>query len=329
MNSIDSVFNDFSHLNVLIIGDVMVDSYIWGDVGRISPEAPVPVMRIKTEEQRLGGAANVARNVLALGARPILCTVIGSDENGRKFEQIMYKRGLEGNGIIQSKDRITTVKERLLSGSQHLLRVDREFEEQLNRRDQRKLIDRAEELLKGADVVIFEDYDKGVLNRSVIKTIVQMACDRGIPIVVDPKKKNFMSYKHVTLFKPNLKEIMEGLKVEFNVGDDQALSNAVGLLKEKLDIEMALITRSELGVYIDAEPEKFFLPAHIRAISDVSGAGDTVVSTAALCLALDLPPYFIAGLSNLAGGLVCEHLGVVPVNKEQLQQEALDNGLEI
>jgi len=329
MDSIDSVFKDFSRLNVLIIGDVMVDSYIWGDVGRISPEAPVPVMRINNEEQRLGGAANVARNVLALGARPMLCTVIGRDENGRKFIDIMHERGLENYGVIQSDSRITTVKERLLSGSQHLLRVDREFEEELNSADQRKLIERVKVLMKDADVVIFEDYDKGVLNRTVIKNIVRLACDRGIPTVVDPKKKNFMSYKQVTLFKPNLKEIMEGLKLEFDVGDNQALSRAVGLLKEKLNIEMALITRSELGVYIDATTDKLFLPAHIRAISDVSGAGDTVVSTAALCLALGLSPHFIAGLSNLAGGLVCEHLGVVPVNKKQLKQEALNNGLKV
>lgn len=328
MNSIDSVFKDFSRLNVLIVGDVMLDTYVWGDVSRISPEAPVPVMRIIKEEQRLGGAANVARNVQALGARPLLCTVIGNDENGRKFERMLQKRELVCSGIIRSETRITTVKERLLSGSQHLLRVDREYEKRLGRRDQKLLIERIETLIKEADVLIFEDYDKGVINRSVISAIVRLANANGVPTVVDPKKMNFLFYKGVTFFKPNLKEIMEGLKVEFDPKDDRALASAVELLKKKLDIEIALITRSELGVYIDAEKDKIFIPAHIRAISDVSGAGDTVVSIASLCLALGLSPQFIAGLSNLAGGLVCEHIGVVPVIKEQLLQEARNNGLK-
>ncbi len=329
MNSIDSVFEAFSRLNVLIIGDVMVDAYVWGEVSRISPEAPVPVMRIDKEEQRLGGAANVAGNVQALGARPILCSVIGDDINGKIFEEILQKRGLDKKGIIKSNNRVTTVKKRLLSGSQHLLRVDREFEVPLNRNERNSLVERAEMLLSQADVLIFEDYDKGVLNKTAIREIMNMAGKRGIPVVVDPKKKNFMSYKGAALFKPNIKEIAEGLKVELDAGDEQALAEAVTVLRKKLDLKYVLITRSERGVYMDAGEKKLAIPAHVRAISDVSGAGDTVVSTAALCLALGLPPEFIAGLSNLAGGLVCEHLGVVPVNKEQLFHEAVKNGLKI
>ncbi len=329
MNSIDAVFKAFSRLNVLIIGDVMVDAYVWGEVSRISPEAPVPVMRIEKEEQRLGGAANVARNVQALGARPVLCSVIGNDVNGQIFEEILKRQGLDETGIIKSKNRVTTVKKRLLSGSQHLLRVDREFEVPLNGRERISLVEKAEFLLERADILIFEDYDKGVLNKTVIREIMTMAAVRGIPVVVDPKKKNFMSYRGAALFKPNIKEIAEGLKVELDGADERALANAVEALKKKLDLKYVLITRSERGVYMDAGEEKLAIPAHVRAISDVSGAGDTVVSTAALCLALGMPPKFIAGLSNLAGGLVCEHLGVVPVNKKQLLHEANKNGLKI
>ena len=328
MNSIKSVFKAFSSLNVLVIGDVMVDAYVWGAVSRISPEAPVPVMRIDREEQRLGGAANVARNIQSLGAKPLLVSVIGDDVNGRNFEQILQSRGLEKEGIIRSKARVTTVKERLLSGSQHLLRVDREFEEPLSGQDRTHLLAKVEMLLDRSDVVIFEDYDKGVLDRAIIRKIVNRSTERGIPVVVDPKRKNFMSYKGVTLFKPNLKEISEGLKLDLDAGDDRALARAVEVLRKKLDLKYVLITRSERGVYMDAGREKLSIPAHVRAISDVSGAGDTVVSTAALGLALGLPPSFIAGLSNLAGGLVCEHLGVVPVDREQLLREAMKNGLK-
>ncbi len=312
---------------MLVVGDVMVDSYIWGDVARISPEAPVPVVSIHKEEKRLGGAANVARNIHALGATPILCSLIGEDEAGQTFQQVMKSRGLDESGIIVSADRTTSMKERILSGYQHLLRVDKESLAPLTRGDREKLLHSVETHLHDVDVVIFEDYDKGVLNKSVISKIVEMARAKGIPTVVDPKKDNFFAYRNVTLFKPNLKEIRDGLKMEFDAGDDQALAGAVTVLKTKLDLDMALITRSERGIYIDAGIEKCFIPAHVRSVSDVSGAGDTVVSTAALCLAMDLPPRIIAELSNLAGGLVCEHLGVVPIDKDHLMAEARKNGM--
>jgi rfaE bifunctional protein kinase chain/domain len=312
---------------VLVIGDVMVDSYIWGDVARISPEAPVPVVSIHKEEKRLGGAANVARNILALGAKPILCSAIGADEAGQTFLEVMKKRGLPIDGIVSSEGRTTSMKERILSGYQQLLRVDKESLEPLDRKTREALLRTVERHLSEVDVVIFEDYDKGVLSRNLIRKVVEMGRAKGIPTVVDPKKENFFAYQHVTLFKPNLKEIRDGMKLDFDARDNDALANAVRQLREKLDIEMALITRSELGVYMDAGGERNFIPAHIRSVSDVSGAGDTVVSTAALCLALELPPRIIAGLSNLAGGLVCEHLGVVPVDKGHLIQEARKNGL--
>jgi rfaE bifunctional protein kinase chain/domain len=325
--SINSVFKAFSKLKALIIGDVMVDSYIWGDVERISPEAPVPIVSINKQEQRLGGAANVARNVLALGAEPVLCSVIGDDDGGFNFMKILETRGLTPEGIILSKERMTTVKERVLSGSQQLLRVDKESTTPLSGKERKMLLARVEGMLSGVDVIIFEDYDKGVLSRSLITHIIEKAREKGIPTVVDPKKRNFLAYRHSTLFKPNIKEIKEGLKLDFDSRDNASLAWAVGILKEKLNIDIALITRSELGIYIDTAEEKHFIDAHIRSISDVSGAGDTVVSTAALCLALGMPPRIIAGLSNLAGGLVCEYLGVVPINRDQLMEEANKNGL--
>ncbi len=327
MIELKQVFDKFADLKVLIIGDVMVDAYIWGKVERISPEAPVPVISIHGKESRLGGAANVAKNVHALGAKPYLCSVIGDDDAGGTFLHLLGERGIETSGIVTSDHRTTTVKERILSGAQHLLRVDKETEESINKSERTRLLEKIDDLLGLADVVIFEDYDKGVLSKSIIQYVIEGARVKGIPTAVDPKKRNFMAYHKATLFKPNVKEIKEGLKLDHNLREDAHLVEAVKMLKSKLELEMAMITRSELGMYIDAGKERHFIPAHIRTISDVSGAGDTVVSTAALCLALELPPKFIAELSNLAGGLVCEYPGVVPVDKDQLYQEASKHNL--
>ena len=322
MKSLDEIFDEFSGLKALIVGDVMIDSYIWGKVERISPEAPVPVISITNKEIRLGGAANVAKNVAALGATPLLCSVIGKDSDGKSFLDLQETRGMDTRGIVQSEDRMTTVKERMLSSSQQLLRIDRETTKPLHKKDKENLLKKVDLLIKEADVVIFEDYNKGVLDKKLIKSIVQLAQTNNIPTAVDPKKENFLNYENVTLFKPNLKEIKEGLKLDFKNDDEAAIAEASKSLRNKMAVEKVLITRSEHGVFISSNEHQHFIPAHVRSISDVSGAGDTVVSTASLCVALGLPDKFIAELSNLAGGLVCEHLGVVSIDKEQLLAEA-------
>ncbi len=322
MKSLDEIFDEFSGLKALIVGDVMIDSYIWGKVERISPEAPVPVISITNKEIRLGGAANVAKNVAALGATPLLCSVIGKDSDGKSFLDLQETRGMDTRGIVRSEDRMTTVKERMLSSSQQLLRIDRETTKPLHKKDKENLLKKVDLLIKEADVVIFEDYNKGVLDKKLIKSIVQLAQTNNIPTAVDPKKENFLNYEHVTLFKPNLKEIKEGLKLDFKNDDEAAIAEASKSLRSKMAVEKVLITRSEHGVFISSNEHQHFIPAHVRSISDVSGAGDTVVSTASLCVALGLPDKFIAELSNLAGGLVCEHLGVVSIDKEQLLTEA-------
>jgi rfaE bifunctional protein kinase chain/domain len=327
LNSLEEIFDKFSGLKALIVGDVMLDSYIWGKVERISPEAPVPIISITNKEIRLGGAANVAKNIAALGATPLLCSVIGDDHDGKSLLDLLATRGMDTRGIVQSDDRMTTVKERMLSSSQQLLRIDRETTKPLHKKDKAGLLKKIELLIKEADVVIFEDYDKGVLDKKLIKTIVELANIYNIPTAVDPKKANFLSYEHVTLFKPNLKEIKEGLKMDFSNDDEIAIIEASKNLRNKMAVEKVFITRSEHGVFISSNEHHHFVPAHIRSISDVSGAGDTVVSTAALCLALGLSDKFIAELANLAGGLVCEHLGVVSVDKQQLLTEAKKHNL--
>lgn len=318
----DKIFQDFTQLRVLIVGDVMIDSYLWGDVNRISPEAPVPIVQVKNREKRLGGAANVALNIQSLGATPILCAVVGKDSDGQDFLDILSKNNLSDIGICQSEMRITTIKHRILSGHQHLLRVDAEQTDLLGDKEQNDLWERIAHILPTVNVVIFEDYDKGVLSKDLIQKTINLASQHEIPTIVDPKLRNFWHYGGATVFKPNLKELKEGLKIDFNVQNTTELKKAITLLKERLPIKQALVTLSERGVYIDAEDEIHHIKAHLRTIADVSGAGDTVVSVASLALGLGLKPALMAGLANLAGGLVCEQIGVVPIVREELLAEA-------
>ncbi|CAG5012080.1 D-beta-D-heptose 7-phosphate kinase [Dyadobacter sp. CECT 9275] len=324
---IHQIFEAFNHLKVLVVGDVMLDSYVWGKVERISPEAPVPVVHVSHREYRLGGAGNVLLNVQALGAEAIVCTVIGTDGPGDLLENSLKEKGLNCDGLIRSNDRVTTIKERIIAGSQQVVRIDTETEVSISTEEQQLLIETAKKLIPSCDVVIFEDYDKGVLTPGTITAITELANLHNVPTVVDPKKRNFLSYQHTTLFKPNLKELREGLKIDFDVDDPAQLQAVVEQLKSRLNAKGALITLSERGVYIDYHNECHKLPAHIRQIADVSGAGDTVISIAACCVALDLPPEAIAGISNLGGGLVCEMVGVVPINKDLLKAEASKLGL--
>jgi rfaE bifunctional protein kinase chain/domain len=317
-----NLFDSFAQLKVLIIGDVMLDSYIWGSVERISPEAPVPVINVSRKDFRLGGAANVALNISSLGASPILCALIGNDDDGRKLIQRLDENKMSKEGIVISNDRPTTVKTRVIASHQHVVRVDEESDREANAKEEELLMEKIEKLLPQCGVVIFEDYDKGVIRPSIIEKTVRLAKEKNIPTVVDPKKRNFLAYTGVTLFKPNLKELREGLKVEVSASNQLQVEKTVSLLKEKLNAAGVMVTLSEHGVYVDFQNEKIKLPAHPREIADVSGAGDTVVSVAALCVALQQKPEVVAGLSNLAGGLVCQHVGVVPINKEELLREA-------
>ncbi|MBO9615823.1 MAG: D-glycero-beta-D-manno-heptose-7-phosphate kinase [Dyadobacter sp.] len=320
--TIDQVFEAFDTLRVLVIGDVMLDSYVWGKVERISPEAPVPVVNVQKREYRLGGAGNVLLNVQSLGAEAIICSVIGTDSPGDLLENSLKEKGLNCEGLIRSNGRITTIKERIIAGSQQVVRIDTETDKPVSKAETQQLIAKAKELIPSCQVIIFEDYDKGVLTPESIAEITAFANANGVPTVVDPKKRNFLAYNHVTLFKPNLKELREGLKVDFNVDNLDELKATVQHLKDTLQVNGALITLSERGVFIDFNDETHKLPAHIRQIADVSGAGDTVISIAACCVALGLPPKSVAAISNLGGGLVCEMVGVVPIDKALLKSEA-------
>jgi len=322
---IRETFRNFNNLNVLIIGDVMIDSYLWGRVNRISPEAPVPIVAVTKKERRLGGAANVALNVQALGANPILCSVIGVDYEGQAFMELLKNQKLSQKGILKSRDRITTVKTRIIGNNSQLLRVDEEVESDIIPSETQQLLILISYILNHdkIDVIIFEDYNKGLINPKLISKVVELAKSKGIPTCVDPKKKNFNSYKGVSLFKPNMKELREGVKLDISGDNINELQRAVSSFRVKQKIDTILVTLAEKGVITNSRKIKEHLPAHIRSIADVSGAGDTVISVAALCRALDCQDVVTAAIANLSGGLVCEQVGVVPINKQQLLEEAL------
>ncbi len=325
-NYFEQLFESFNDKNILIIGDVMIDSYLWGDVTRISPEAPVPILSGVGRENRLGGAANVALNIQSLGANPILCSVIGDDIMSNDFFKLLKKQNLTQDGIVKCTNRITTVKTRVISQNQHLLRVDEEICTPIPEDTETKMMAKLNMLLdtNRIDAIIFEDYDKGVITPSVIEKVVSLAKNKGIPTLVDPKKRNFNDYKGVTFFKPNFKEFNEGCKLELKKGQHEDLIIAAKEFQKNQDINTLMITLSEHGVFINQNSnEASIVPAEIRNIADVSGAGDTVISVSALCLIENVAPHLLARIANMAGGLVCEESGVVPVKKELLLKECI------
>ena len=322
--SIHHSFQKFSSLNILIIGDVMMDTYLWGTVDRISPEAPVPVVSVTKKENRLGGAANVALNIQSLGAKPVVCAVVGDDQDGLEFLKLLDKQGLSKEGILTIPGRITTVKTRVIGHNQQIVRVDAETDVQISEKYVNLAFGRIQEILskQNIDAIIFEDYDKGFLSEELISKTVILANHKNILTVVDPKKRNFLYYKNISLFKPNLKELKEGLKVDINPSDISQINDAVDLLQQNLQAKSIMVTLSDQGVYISSAKGNKVIPAHVRKIADVSGAGDTVIATATLCLAAGMEDFKSAAVANLAGGLVCEQVGVVPISYDLLLSEA-------
>ncbi len=320
-----NLFDSFNSKKIMIIGDVMLDIYMKGKVERISPEAPVPIVSVTETFSRLGGAANVAQNLKALDAEPILCSIIGDDEKACDLLNLMQEQKMNMSGIIKSRERVTTSKVRIIGNNAQMLRVDTEDTIDLSEKEYCSLTERINEIIERDNIsgIILQDYNKGVLTERLIKDVISIANGKSIPVGVDPKKKNFLAYKNVSLFKPNLKELKEGLGINFKHDIIEEILKAVDILHDKLNCRYIMTTLSERGVLIKDYEKGIYhhIPAHLRQIADVSGAGDTVLSVAMLCLVNQQDAYHIAALSNLAGGLVCEELGAVPINKDKFTEE--------
>ena len=319
MNDKRKLVAQFGQKTILVVGDVMVDSYLIGRVHRISPEAPVPVVLLEEQQNRLGGAANVALNVASLGGEAILCSVLGKDESGVLFKQLMAQEKLDTSGLIISAERKTTTKSRVFSSGQQLLRLDEEDSHYLSPDEEERLLAHIFELLerKHIDVILFQDYNKGVLTKGIIKKLIDFSRKHQIKTVVDPKRINFFEYQGVTLLKPNLKEISEAMGQEIRP-TKPALDRAGRNLQDKMGCEKVLVTLSAKGLYVLDEDESFLLPTTTKSVADVSGAGDTVISVIALGLAADAKIIDIATLSNRAAGIVCSQMGVVPITSRAL-----------
>jgi rfaE bifunctional protein kinase chain/domain len=318
------IFEYFRSLRILIIGDVMVDSYVFGKVDRISPEAPVPVVRVTGKEKRLGGAANVARNIKALGATPILAGSLGNDADGDAFLRLMADEGMPVSGLLRTS-RPTTVKTRIIGNKFQLLRVDDEQDHPAEQAEEEKIINHILGIIRNEkpDAVIFEDYDKGFISPKLIECVVEHCRASNIITAADPKSRNFLHYKKVDLFKPNLKEIREGLNCLVNPSENASVEAADALLRKKLDHKLSLITLSDQGLVLCDGNLFIRVPAEEIHIADVSGAGDTVISAATLCMVAGIDLKSLAQISNLAGAGVCEKVGVVPVNAAELFDKVL------
>lgn len=331
MNLLEIFDKEAKNKNILIIGDIMLDKYVWGEVSRISPEAPVPVVNVTKIESRLGGSANVALNIQSLGANPLLVGVIGNDSNGSEFIRLMKNQKVNVEGLITTSDRQTITKTRIMGNNIQMLRVDEENIKNLPDALRQQVLLRITNLLEKykIDAIVFQDYDKGVIDALLIKHVVQLSKTYNIPVCVDPKKRNFDFYNDVTLFKPNLKEFREGINWNDESFNMNSLFDKIHHFREEKNIKYLMVTIGEKGMILAKTNTNNNLystininPPKVRQVRDVSGAGDTVISVAALGLALGLDIEFISELSNLAGGIVCEYVGVVPINKKQLLEEA-------
>jgi rfaE bifunctional protein kinase chain/domain len=319
---------NFHNKKIAIIGDMMLDVYFRGDVKRISPEAPVPVIEIDSEIFRFGGAANCALNILSLGGIPFPVGVIGNDSNGAIFKSLLKEYNINFEGILIDEERPTTTKTRVISDSQHIVRIDKEHKNYVNNKIQKNILDYVKSIINETDGIILQDYNKGVLTPSLIKEIISLANKKNILITVDPKFNNFFLYKNVTVFKPNRKEAEDTLGLRIKT--EEEISKAGRILLKKLKAKNILLTLGEGGVAIFQEGvlEKR-LPTKARKVADVSGAGDTVISTLTMALAAGADIVKASYLANYAGGLVCEEVGIVPIELDKLFDEVMMEKIKI
>ena len=323
MTDFEKLFEDFTNLRVAVIGDVMLDTYLWGKVERISPEAPVPVVAIEKKEQRIGGAGNVSLNTVSLGAETTLFSVVGDDADAEILSGLLQNEHVDTKYIIKSRERITTNKVRIISRNQQMLRLDTELTDNISEDDEEMLFKNFTSFVKRYQpaLVIFEDYNKGVLTENLIQKLIAFCKENNIVTTVDPKRKNFFTYKGVDIFKPNLKEVKDGLNMLIDEVNEETLKKIHHELNKLLQHRISLITLSEKGVYIQKGNYSRIIPTHMRNIADVSGAGDTVIAVASLVYAATKDITMAATIANLAGGIVCEEVGTVAINKKKLFDE--------
>lgn len=311
------VLRKFCDVQVLVVGDLMLDTYLQGRADRISPEAPVPILHVEEKRSVPGGAANVAANVIGLGAKVTIAGVVGSGDEGEELISLLSGQGISDKGIVRSTSRPTTVKTRLLARHHQFARFDREMTEPLSSQEDADLWGSLKDILKEFDVIVISDYAKGVVTKEICARLITQASDAGKPLVVDPKGNNYRKYSGASVLTPNEKETFEAAR--FLGSDADSIEEAGGFLRSELGIPSLLVTRGERGMTLFRESSKFVtLSAFERNVFDVTGAGDTVIATVAVALAAGADLEEAAGLANLAAGCVVERLGTSAVTVDDL-----------
>jgi D-glycero-beta-D-manno-heptose-7-phosphate kinase len=319
---LQQIFMSYTSKNIAVIGDVMLDKYVFGKVERISPEAPVPVIDVQENSIRLGGAANVATNIRSLGGKALLFGIVGNDADAEELKYAMKQEHLAPDYLIVEEKRPTTAKTRVIAQSHHIVRIDSETRRPISAETEERLLSKLKSYIHALHAIVFEDYNKGVLTRPLIKKVSALAAKHHVPVTVDPKKDNFFEYKHTTVFKPNLKEISDALGKKFSNTDDDALK-ACEMLQKKIKAKNIVLTRSEKGMTIFNGKSATHIPTAAIEVADVSGAGDTVIAALTLSIASGLDCVQSARIANLAAGVVCAEVGAIAVDKKKLFEACL------
>ncbi|MBA4406849.1 D-glycero-beta-D-manno-heptose-7-phosphate kinase [bacterium] len=317
LKKLNALKNNFRGKRIAVVGDLMLDCYYWGGVSRISPEAPVPILQVDHEFYRFGGAMNVAYNISTLGGIPFPIGIIGNDNEGKIFKKLLKEKKISEKGIVVDSKRPTTAKTRVIADNQHVVRIDKEKTNSISPITEKKILALLKKEINHLDAIILQDYNKGVLTENLIKQVISLARNKKKIITVDPKFLNFFSYQDVTVFKPNRKETEDAFGVWIKTDED--ISNAGRQLLERLNCKYALLTLGENGIALfeKGKPERS-VPTKARSIADVSGAGDTVISTLTMALAAGADIFDATYLANYAGGLVCQEVGIIPIELSTL-----------
>jgi D-beta-D-heptose 7-phosphate kinase/D-beta-D-heptose 1-phosphate adenosyltransferase len=322
----DELLRSASERSIIVYGDVMLDEFVWGDVTRISPEAPVPVVDIRRESVHLGGAANVLANLVALGVRASVVGVIGNDSAAERLRAELKEAGASVDTLIVDESRPTTLKTRIIAHSQLVVRADRERRDPVDEETEERLIEALKKALPEADAFVVSDYDKGAVTPRVLAAILPFAYGRGLPVLVDPKIRNFDSYRPATLVTPNHHEALRLTNLEDH--EDEGLKLAAHLIRGRLDCESVLITRGERGMMLlESYHEPVYVKTVAREVYDVTGAGDTVIATLSAALAAGATMLEAAILANHAAGIVVGKVGTATATAEELVHSIADSGL--
>ncbi len=320
---LEEIKNNISGKKIIVLGDMMLDGYFWGEVSRVSPEAPVPVVELDKEFYRFGGAANVANNLAHLQTESVPVGLIGNDEYGEIFKNLLMEENISDDGILIDENRPTTTKIRVIAGNQHVVRIDKEIKSEISRETEDRILDFLRNKIAETDAIILQDYNKGIFTKRIISETIKLANENEVPVTVDPKFLNFFEYKNVTVFKPNKHETATALGVK--ITNDDELKFAGEKLIEKLNAKYVLLTLSEQGsaLFENGKSGYKHIPTKARKVADVSGAGDTVIATLTTVLAAGGTAEEAAYLANFAGGLVCEEVGIVPIDLDKLFGQAI------